>query len=151
MTVVKAAVNSITGIVGAGNSDGIPKHIIKRGKVKVEVRGRDETPPQIQWLQVSTNERVEARIYDGAGIGKVMLTFAPNEQKSTKRHVNWDDVPKGFSVELVDNGLNGDAIEGDGIYSRKIKDKPSYFYDLKIEMVDASGSGAKVDLTDAVF
>ena len=219
MTVVKAAVDSFTGIVGAGNGDGIanpgetivilvneggkyirtnaytlhPKinahntnirisdswqeydhiggsskytkpvissgeasgrdiwfyieywlpgsisgqHLIKKGKINIEVKGKDETPPQIQWLQILTNDRFEARVYDGSFVDRVALTFVPNEEKSTMKHVSWDNVPKAFEVQLVDTGLDGDAVKGDGVYSRKIENQPSYFYSLIVKTIDS--------------
>jgi S-formylglutathione hydrolase FrmB len=116
------------------------KHIIKKGKIKIEVKGKDETPPQIQWLQVVTNDRVEARVYDVSGIDKVALTFVPNEEASTIKHVGWDKVPTAFEVELVDSGLDGDAVKGDGVYSRKIENQPSYFYNIEAKTIDSEGN-----------
>lgn len=127
------------------------QHIIKKGKVKIKVAGEDTTPPQIQWLQALTNDRIEARIYDGLSTDKVTLTFTPNPEKSTIEYIDWEKVPGQFTVELVDNGLNGDAVKGDGIFSRKIENRPSYFYDLKLEMVDAKGNRQVVDWPETVF
>ena len=127
------------------------QHIIKKGKVSVRVKGVDETPPQIQWLHVLTDDRIEARVYDGHGVDKVLLTFAPNEEKSSMKHVSWDYVPKNFDVKLVDSGLDGDAAKGDGVYSRKIDSQPSYFYDLTVKMVDSIGNSGVVDWPEVVF
>ena len=113
------------------------QHIIKKGKINIEVKGKDETPPQIQWLQVLTNDRIEARVYDGSHVDKVALTFVPNEEKSTMKHVSWENVPKAFEVQLVDTGLDGDAVKGDGVYSRKIENQPSYFYSLIVKTIDS--------------
>ncbi len=66
-------------------------------------------------------------------------------------YVDWEKVPEQFTVELVDNGLNGDAVKGDGIFSRKIENRPSYFYDLQLEMVDAKGNRQVVDWPGTVF
>ncbi len=127
------------------------QHIIKKGKVKIKVVGEDTTPPQIQWLQVLTNDRIEARIYDGLSTDKVAITFAPNTKKSTIEHIDWEKVPEKFTIELVDNGLNGDAVKGDGIFSRKIENRSSYFYDLKLEMVDTKGNRQVIDWPETVF
>jgi hypothetical protein len=116
------------------------KHIIKKGKIKIEVKGKDETPPQIQWLQVLTNDRIEARIYDSSGVDKVLLTFVPNEDVSTIKHVGWDKIPEAFEVELVDTGMDGDAVERDGVYSRKIENQPSYFYDVVVKTIDSESN-----------
>ncbi len=127
------------------------QHIIKKGKVKVEVSGDDQTAPRVQWLQVTTEDRIEARVYDPAGVEKVNLTFIPNEEKSTLRYVNWEEVPDRFEVQLVDNGTEGDALAGDGIYSARIKQRQSYFYDLKLEMADLLGNSNTLDWPDVVF
>jgi S-formylglutathione hydrolase FrmB len=116
------------------------QHIIKKGKIKIEVKGKDETPPQMQWLQVVTNDRIEARVYDGSGIDKVTITFVPNVKASTIKYVNWDEVPEAFEVELADNGLNGDVVKGDGVYSRKIENQPSYFYNIEVKTIDSEGN-----------
>ncbi len=127
------------------------QHIIKKGKVKVQVKGEDKTPPQIQWLHVLTDDRIEARIYDGLSVDKVLLTFAANTEKATIPHIKWEKVPEEFSVELVDTGLDGDTIKGDGIYSRRIENRPSYFYDLKLEMSDTKGNHGVIDWPETVF
>ena len=127
------------------------QHIIKKAKVRIKVAGKDTTPPQIQWLQALTNDRIEARIYDGLSIDKAMLSFTPNTEKSAIGHIDWEGVPKGFTVELVDNGLNGDAVKGDGIFSRKIENQPAYFYDLRLELVDAVGNRQIIDWPETVF
>jgi len=125
------------------------QHIIKKGKIKIEVKGKDETPPQIQWLQVVTNDRVEARVYDGSGIDKVALTFIPNEKASTIKHVGWDEVPTSFEVELVDTGLDGDAVKGDGVYSRRIENQPSYFYTIEAKTIDSKGNSEVFEWAEA--
>ena len=132
-----------------GNISG--QHIIKKGKVKIDVQGKDTTPPQIEWLQLLINDRVEARIYDGLGVDKVILTCTPNIEKSNMRYVDWDTEPQGFEVELVDTGLDGDAEKGDGIFSRKLKGKPSYFYDLKVSTADELGNRQTIDWPETIF
>ena len=132
-----------------GNISG--QHIIKKGKIRVKVQGKDETPPQIQWLQLLKNDRIEARVYDGKAIQKIKLFLVPNKEKSTIQHVNWENVPDSFEVELVDTGSEGDLVKGDGIYSRKIQSRPSYFYDLKIETTDTLGNTTTIDWPETVF
>jgi len=127
------------------------QHIIKKAKAKIKVTGTDKTPPQIQWLHVLTNDRVEARVYDGGGVQNVTIAFAPNKDASTIKHVNWKAVPESFEVKLLDTGTDGDAVKGDGIFSRRIRNRSSYFYDLKINVVDDLGNSENTDWPETVF
>lgn len=132
-----------------GDSSG--EHIIKKGRINVEIKGKDETPPQVEWLQVLTNERIEARVYDGMGVDKVVIRFIPNKEKSTMRYVNWAIEPREFEIRLVDTGEDGDAVKGDGIFSRQLIEQSSYFYDLKIETVDLAGNSMEIVWPEVVF
>lgn len=127
------------------------QHIIHKGRVNVRVEGKDKSPPQIQWVQVLTEDRIEARIYDGSTVDRVHLTLSPNEEKSTMKHVNWDETPPSFSIELTDDGQGGDAVKGDGVYSVRIAGRPSYFYDLSFELNDSLGNKGNHIEVDPVF
>jgi len=127
------------------------QHIIHKGKVNVQVKGEDKTLPQVEWVQVLNDDRIEARVYDGASVGEVHLTLSPNEEKSTLKHVNWEDIPPSFSIELTDDGQGGDALKGDGVYSARITGRPSYFYDLSFELNDSSGNKGKHLEVEPVF
>ncbi|MBV6641446.1 MAG: hypothetical protein KI791_12035 [Cyclobacteriaceae bacterium] len=112
------------------------EHITKKGSVSIVVKGSDKTAPQVEWLQVLTNDRIEARVYDGSSVEKVEVTLVPNKEKSTMRYIKWESRPETFTVELVDTGKNGDKVAGDGVYSIRLEDSPSYFYDLDITTAD---------------
>lgn len=127
------------------------QHIIHKGKVNVEVSGKDQTIPQVEWVQVLNDDLIEARVYDGASVTGVMLTFSPNEEKSTLKHVNWDETPPAFSIELKDDGQGGDAVKDDGVYSARISGKPTYFYDLSFEVRDSLGNKGKHQAGEPVF
>ncbi|MBR9776684.1 MAG: hypothetical protein GYB55_17345 [Cytophagales bacterium] len=127
------------------------QHIIHKGKINVTVQGEDKTTPEVQWVQVLNDELIEARIYDGTSVDKVMLTLTPNEGKSTLKHVSWDLVPTTFSIELKDDGLAGDAVKGDGVYSVRISGKPTYFYDLSFEISDSLGNQGRSVRKEPVF
>jgi len=116
------------------------QHLIHKGSVDIPISGEDQTFPQVQWVQVLTDDRIEAKIYDGSGVDRVHLTLSPNEEKSTINHVNWEEVPPTFSIELMDDGQGGDAVKNDGIYSAKIIGRPSYFYNLSFKLKDALGN-----------
>ncbi|WP_339714331.1 alpha/beta hydrolase [Cyclobacterium amurskyense] len=127
------------------------QHIIHKGIVNVQVKGEDKTAPQVQWVQVLNDDRIEARVYDGASVGEVMLTLSPNEEKSTLKHVNWDETPSSFSIELKDDGLGADVVKGDGVYSARISGQPTYFYDLSFELNDSSGNIGKHKAEETIF
>lgn len=127
------------------------QHIVKKGKVRVKVHGEDKTPPQIQWVQLLKNECIEIRAYDGTAIENIKLVFMPNKEKSNIQHVSWEKVPNRFEMDLVDNGSEGDKVKGDGIYSITIQDRPSYFYDLNIEMTDVLGNRTNVVWPETIF
>lgn len=115
------------------------------------VRGSDKTAPQVQWLQVLTNDRIEARVYDGSNVEKVEVTFVPNKEKATMRYVNWGSVPEAFTLELVDTGKSGDQVAGDGVFSVQLVDKPSYFYDLDVTTADEYGNDMTLKWSETIF
>lgn len=127
------------------------QHIIHKGRINIPVTGEDKTPPQVQWVQVLSDDRIEAKIYDGSEVAGVHLTLSPNEGKSTINHVNWEDIPSSFSVELMDDGQGGDAVKEDGIYSARIIGRPSYFYNLSIRLSDTLGNEGNHLIAEPVF
>ncbi|GAA5219417.1 alpha/beta hydrolase [Membranihabitans marinus] len=132
-----------------GNLSG--QHIIKKGKVRVRIKGEDTTPPQVQYVQLHNNDRIEARIYDGQQVEKVTMTFTPNEETSTMRYVGWDEVKKQFEVQLYDNGENGDVEAGDGIFSRQIRKRSSYFYNISMKIKDGLGNEVSIQWPEVLF
>jgi len=127
------------------------QHIIHKGRINVPVTGEDKTAPQIQWVKVLNDDRIEARVYDGSAVNGVYLTLSANEEKSTMKHVNWEDTPPSFSIELRDDGQGGDSLKGDGVYSARITDRPSYFYNLSFELNDTLGNKGKHVAAAPVF
>ena len=67
------------------------------------------------------------------------------------KHVNWDETPSSFSIELKDDGLGADVVKGDGVYSARISGKPTYFYDLSFELRDSSGNKGKHQAEEPIF
>ena len=55
-----------------------PNHIIKRGKVKIEVTGKDSTPPIVQWIKVSGDNVVQAKVYDNNNVLKDTVNVYAN-------------------------------------------------------------------------
>ena len=96
-------------------------------------------------------DRLEARVYDGAGVDQVYVNFKPDPENSTRRHINWETVPTEFRLKLNDEGVNGDITKGDGIYSLKIENQPSYFYTLSYEFTDSNGNTGSKENNEAIF
>ena len=106
-----------------------PNHIIKRGKVRINVHGKDSTPPQLQWVRGSGDNVIQAKVYDG---GKI--------QSVNAKLISKEDPEKFFQVELTDDGKEGDRAEGDHVFSRKIPDRKFGLYNVEIEAIDAFGN-----------
>ncbi len=106
-----------------------PDHIIRRGKIKVEVSGEDQSPPGLSWAEVSGDNTLHAKIYDGGQIQQV---------RATLRSVEEPDVS--IQVSLVDDGTDGDRVEGDRVFSKKIPDQLFGLYHLEIEAADVFGN-----------
>ncbi|MBE9512187.1 MAG: hypothetical protein IMY71_15055, partial [Bacteroidetes bacterium] len=106
-----------------------PYHIIKRGKVKIKVTGKDTTPPKVRWVQISGDNVIQARIYDGSKIQSVIakLLFIDNPEEF-------------FEVELKDNGKEGDRAEADNVFSKKIPDRKFGLYNIEIKAADSFGN-----------
>ncbi len=106
-----------------------PYHIIKRGKVKIKVTGQDSTPPKTGWVQISGDNVIQARIYDGSKIQSVIAKL-----------ISKDNPEEFFKVELKDNGKEGDRAEADNVFSKKIPDRKFGLYNIEIEATDSFGN-----------
>ncbi len=111
-----------------------PDHIIKRGKVKIRVTGKDTTPPQIEWVRVTGNNVIQVKVFDG---GKVENVTAKLKFKQTR----FFDYPhEDFEVSLNDEGIDGDAIQGDTVSSVKISEQKFGLFTVEIEADDKFGN-----------
>ncbi len=106
-----------------------PLHIIKQGIIKLKVKGTDVTPPQISWVRMPGDNVIQANVYDGSKIRSVKAKFTPKE-----------DPAKSFEVELKDDGVAGDRVEGDNVFSKKIPGQKFSFYKVAIEAIDSFGN-----------
>jgi hypothetical protein len=106
-----------------------PLHIIKQGIIKIEVKGRDLTPPKISWVQIPGDNIIQAKIYDGSKIKFVKAKLIAK-----------DDPAKSFDVELKDDGSEGDRTEGDNVFSKKIAEQKFGVYRVVLEAVDSFGN-----------
>jgi hypothetical protein len=111
-----------------------PLHILRQGVIKIEVKGNDATPPQVQWVQVTGENIVRAKIYDGSKI-----------QSAKAKLILKNDPAKSFEIELQDEGQTGD---GDNVYSKKMTGDKFGIYRVIIEAIDSSGNKMIYERTD---
>lgn len=106
-----------------------PNHIIKQGKIRLKVTGKDTTPPELQWVRIPGDNVLQAKIYDGSRIqnvkAKLILKNTPD---------------KYFEVELKDDGRNGDKTENDNVFSYKIPEQKFGLYNIEITATDSFGN-----------
>jgi poly(3-hydroxybutyrate) depolymerase len=106
-----------------------PEHIIKQGLVSFTVSGTDKTAPVADWLKVSGDNTVIARITDGAALAKVTVTFTNKKEPS-----------KNFTVQLNDSGKEGDRHEADRYFSFSIPVRGFGFYNAVLQAEDSNGN-----------
>ncbi|HEY5916747.1 MAG TPA: alpha/beta hydrolase-fold protein [Chryseolinea sp.] len=114
-----------------------PLHIIKQGVVKIAVKGKDTTPPQVQWVQATGENLVRAKVFDGSKIQSVKAKL-----------ILKNDPTKSFDVELQDDGNAGDGAVGDNVYSKKISTDKFGIYRVIIEANDSHGNKMIYERTD---
>ena len=118
-------------------------HIITRKRINIEVSGSDQTPPALRWVNISADNTIQARIYDGTQIQNVIARFIPVDNVSGLDYVNLQDPKRELEITLHDDGINGDRKPGDFVFSHKIPANATYFYRVKIESTDLFGNTNK--------
>ena len=116
-----------------------PDHIIKRGKITITITGEDHTAPMVRLVQLTGNNTLQARIYDG---GKIQYAKAILRLK--------DDPGQYFEVELNDDGAAGDRAAGDNVFSKEIPEQKFGLYTVEIEAADIYGN-IRVENEPSVF
>jgi poly(3-hydroxybutyrate) depolymerase len=106
-----------------------PDHIIKRGTVEIEVKGKDQTAPELKWVKVLGDNTVQVKLYDGGEVSSVKAIF----------HLK-DNPEKSFEVELKNEGEPGDNAERNLVFSRKIPEMGFGLYLVEIEAEDIFGN-----------
>lgn len=106
-----------------------PLHIIKRGKVSLPVKGKDSTPPQLEWVQIPGNNVIQAKLYDGTDIQAVKVTLVLQE-----------DPARTLLFELKDDGLNGDQTASDRVFSAVIPGQGFGIYRVVVYAADLYGN-----------
>ncbi len=115
-------------------------HIITRKKINIEVSGRDKTPPVLNWVDVSADNTIQARIYDGSRIKKVIARYLPVFDVKGLDYVDLKDPKRNLEMALHDDGRNGDRKSDDFVFSHKIPEQSMFFYRIEIESTDLHGN-----------
>ena len=110
-----------------------PNHIIKQGKVNIKVSGRDITPPAIEWLKVTGDNTILVKVVDGSEVKQV-----------TARLSLQSDPSKSFEAVLNNNGLDGDFLKTDNVFSFKIPIRGFGFYTAELTATDSFGNTASL-------
>jgi hypothetical protein len=106
-----------------------PLHIIKQGVIKIKVNGKDKTPPKITAVHIPGDNIIQVKLYDGSKIQNVKATL-----------ILIDDPKKSLEVELKDEGMAGDRVESDNVFSKKIPEQKFGIYRVIIEAADSFGN-----------
>ncbi len=114
-----------------------PDHIIKRGKAKIRVSGEDNTPPQIQWVKVTGDNTIKVKVIDGGKIEKVKANL---KSKS--------GAGKYPEFVLNNDGIDGDKIKDDNVFSTKIPEQKFSLYNVEIEAADIFGNDIVKNFSD---
>jgi hypothetical protein len=106
-----------------------PNHIIKQGSVKIQVTGRDNTPPVLQWIKIPGDNIIQVKLYDGTKI-----------QHVNAKLISTGDPNKTIEAELKDEGINGDKAGADNVFSYRIPEQRFGNYTVDIEAADSFGN-----------
>jgi hypothetical protein len=119
-----------------------PYHIIKQGKLKIKIKGKDTTPPELCWVQIPGDNIIRAKLSDGSKIQTVKAKLILRIK---------DEPEKSFYVELNDNGVNGDMSDNDNVFSVQLPRQKLGFYRILIEATDSFGNTLTEEPADKYF
>lgn len=106
-----------------------PLHIIKRGFVRFAISGKDTTPPAMGNIQVTADNVLWVKLYDGSRIKNVNATLT--DEKDLKRT---------FTVSLADDGRGGDRAADDMVFSQIIPRQVFGVFNAVIDAEDSFGN-----------
>ena len=109
-------------------------HVIKQGKISITVKGKDNTPPSLHWVQIPGDNTIQAMIFDGSKIKYAKATL-----------ILKNDPEKRFDVELKDNGNGSDRVAADNVFSNRIPIQKFGIYRVIIEVMDSFGNKTIVE------
>jgi hypothetical protein len=106
-----------------------PDHIIKYGRISLHVSGKDNTPPEIRWTKVNGDNCVQVKVRDGSAVISVKVHF-----------VSADNQQRTFDIVLNDEGMNGDRIKNDNLFSGIAPKQKFGLFRMDVEAIDAAGN-----------
>lgn len=114
-----------------------PDHIIKNGRISIQVSGSDETPPQLAWVKVAGDNILRAKFFEGGEITMVeaMISSEKNPSEEIRELLN-------------DHGIDGDQISKDRIFSKKINVNEFGPYKVKLRVSDEKGNEQTIEVPD---
>lgn len=115
------------------------QHIVKRGKIKINVTGKDRTSPELCWVQIPGDNILRVKLSDGSKIQSVKAKLILRVK---------DEPEKSFNIELNDSGLNGDLTESDNVFSAILSRQNLGFYRVLLEATDSAGNTLITEVND---
>jgi enterochelin esterase-like enzyme len=106
-----------------------PNHIIKQGRVSLKISGSDITPPDMQWLRVTGDNVIQARIFDGSAIHNVKARLILKSKPD-----------KFLEFDLKDDGNNGDVTVSDNVFSFRVPEQRFGLYTIEVTAEDSNGN-----------
>ena len=118
------------------NPDNNRCHDVKRGIVNIKVSGEDKTAPMIRWARITGDNTLYAKVQDGGDISYVKAELIPSSEKIQYLELSGQTM----NLTLLDNGLRGDRIKGDNVFTVKIPEEKFRLYNIKIDASDSHGN-----------
>ncbi len=106
-----------------------PDHIIVKGIVRVEVTGKDNTPPVMKWCRATGDNTIQVRLIDGSNITKTSVKL-----------INKASPDKVLEFVLKDDGLNEDRAVSDNVFSVMVPEQKFGIYTIEINASDSFGN-----------
>ena len=97
--------------------------------MNLKITGRDNTPPDLQWLRITGDNVIQAKLIDGSAVrnikAKLILRTKPDSY---------------LEFELKDDGRNGDRADNDDVFSFKVPEQKFGLYNVEVTATDAFGN-----------
>ncbi|MFC2076719.1 alpha/beta hydrolase-fold protein [candidate division KSB1 bacterium] len=117
-----------------------PEHFSRAGRVTISVKGKDLMPPELDFLEMTADNRLQARIRDGGVVAPIWADiFDPAS------------LDKRYRIQLRDDGVGADRTAGDLLFAAfwRPVDDGAEVYRVKLKATDRAGNAAilESDLT----